>query len=60
MPPLTPDTTSSISDDEHEHGLLREKMVPKLCLPVTVEPICLGNEVDAKNDDRYIVRQRPI
>ena len=58
--PLTPDTTSSISDDKREYGLLRKGMTPKLCLPVIMELMCLANEADATNDDRYTFGQRPI
>ena len=60
IPPLTPDSTSSISDEEHEYGSLREEMTPKLCLPLTVDPICLDNEISATNDDRYTFEQIPI
>ena len=55
MPPLAPDTTPGDSYNEHDNGLLREEMAQKLCLPVIVEPLCLANETDAKNDDKYTV-----
>ena len=44
MPLLTPNSTSSFSDKEHEYGSLREEISPILCLPVTVEPLYLANK----------------
>ena len=59
-PPLTHDSTPGFPDVKNELGLLREELSPRLCLPVTVEPVCLANESDTTSDQRYAFGQRPI
>ena len=48
------DSTPGFPAEDNEYELLREEISPRLCLPATVEPVCLTNEADTKSDNIHI------